>query len=75
MDKDGKAAREEFEVAWYTKELGRPLQRQLLQRRLDEIGEGHSVSPAASSHRADSDRDRHDNDPSTREDGAGSARP
>lgn len=27
-----KAAREEFEVAYYTKELGRPLQRKLLQQ-------------------------------------------
>lgn len=31
-DKDAKAARDEFEVAFYTKELGRPLQRKLLQR-------------------------------------------
>lgn len=63
-DKDRKAAREEFEVAWYTKELGRPLQRQLLQRRLDELGEGHSVSAADGSARDDSaDADRHDKSP------------
>lgn len=69
-DKDGKAAREEFEVAYYTKELGRPLQRKLLQRRLDELGEGHSVSAADASSRGDSsDRDRHDK--SQREDRAG----
>ena len=58
-DKDGKAAREEFEVAYYTKELGRPLQRKLLQRRLDELGEGHSVSAAAPTHGEEPDHDRH----------------
>ena len=36
-DKERKAARNEFEVAYYTKELGRPLQRKLLQRRLSEF--------------------------------------
>lgn len=68
-DKDRQAAREEFEVAYYTKELGRPLQRKLLQRRFDELGEGHSVSAATSSHGEDVDRDRHDKSP--REDRAG----
>lgn len=69
-DKDGKAAREEFEVAYYTKELGRPLQRKLLQRRFDELGEGHSVSAADGASRDDSsDRDRHDKPP--RDDRAG----
>lgn len=66
-DKDGKAAREEFEVAYYTKELGRPLQRKLLQRRFEELGEGHSVS--AASHDDSADRDWHDQ--SSREDRAG----
>ena len=40
-----KAARDEFEVAYYTKELGRPLQRQLLQRRFNELTDS-SVSAA-----------------------------
>lgn len=62
-DKDGQAARDEFEVAWYTKELGRPLQRKLLQRRFDEIGDGHSVSAANPSHGDDAGRERHDQCP------------
>jgi hypothetical protein len=34
-DREGrKAARPEFEVAYYTKELGRPLQRRMLERQL-----------------------------------------
>jgi hypothetical protein len=45
-NKQRKAAREEYEVAYYTKELGRPLQRKLLQRRLDELAD--SNIPAAS---------------------------
>ena len=36
-DKERKAARDEYEVAYYTKESGRPLQRKLLQRRLNEV--------------------------------------
>ena len=36
-DRDRKAAREEYEVAYYTKELGRPLQRKMLQKRLDDV--------------------------------------
>lgn len=69
-DKDGTADREEFELAWYTKELGRPLQRKLLQRRFAELGEGHGVSAAAASlHEDRADRDRHDK--SSREDRAG----
>ena len=43
-----KGARAEYEVAYYTKELGRPLQRKLLQHRFDEINDG-AIS-AASSH-------------------------
>lgn len=38
-DKDRKAAREEFEVAYYTKELGRSLQRKLLQRRFSDLSD------------------------------------
>lgn len=38
-DKDRKAAREEYEVAYYTKELGRPLQRKMLQRRFNDFSE------------------------------------
>lgn len=43
-----KTPRHEYEVAYYTKELGRPLQRAMLQRRFEEINEG-AIS-AASSH-------------------------
>lgn len=32
--KDRRGARPEFEVAYYTKELGRPLQRRMLERQL-----------------------------------------
>jgi hypothetical protein len=38
-DKDRKAARKEFEIAYYTKELGRPLQRKLLQRQLADFSD------------------------------------
>jgi hypothetical protein len=47
-DKDRKAAREEFEVAYWTKELGRPLQRKMLQKRLDDLSD--STVAAAASH-------------------------
>ena len=40
-DKARTVAREEFEVAYYTKELGRSLQRKLLQRRLADLGESN----------------------------------
>ena len=46
--KDRKAPRPEFEVAYYTKELGRPLQRKMLQRQLASLG--GDVSSAASHH-------------------------
>jgi len=52
-DKDRKPAREEFEVAYYTKELGRSLQRKMLQRRLDDFTDSsitaatHGDEPAA----------------------------
>ena len=45
-DKDRKAAREEFEVAYYTKELGRKLQRKLLQRRFDDFSDS-TITAAA----------------------------
>jgi hypothetical protein len=41
-------ARPEFEVAYYTKELGRPLQRKMLERQL--AGLGGEVSHAANHH-------------------------
>lgn len=54
-DKRRKAPREEFEVAWYTKELGRPLQRKLLQGGFNDFshsaisaaGHGEDVAPDA----------------------------
>jgi hypothetical protein len=45
-DKPRRATRDEFEVAYYTKELGRPLQRKLLQRRLNELTD-HTISAAS----------------------------
>lgn len=52
-DKPGFAAsRDEIEVAYYTKELGRPLQRKMLQGRLDDFA--HSPARAAS-HGEDTD--------------------
>jgi hypothetical protein len=38
-DRHHKPAREEFEVAYYTKELGRSIQRKLLQKRLDDFSD------------------------------------
>ena len=62
-DKDGKAPREEFEVAYYTKELGRKLQRKMLQRQFDDFsdstitaaqhGEDLSVEPQRAPPRED----------------------
>lgn len=46
-DKGRKAARDEFEVAYYTKELGRSLQRKLLQRRLADFSDS-TIKKAAS---------------------------
>jgi hypothetical protein len=43
-DKSRKTARQEFEVAYYTKELGRPLQRKLLQRRLADLSERGNIA-------------------------------
>jgi hypothetical protein len=62
-----KAPRHEYEVAYYTEELGRPLQRQMLQRRFDEIREG-TIS-AASSHADEASRESEAAPP--REDRAG----
>jgi translation initiation factor RLI1 len=49
-EKERKAVREEFEVAYYTKELGRPLQRKLLQQRLNELSGGGTAGVAAAHH-------------------------
>ena len=38
-DRNSKAARDEYEVAYYTKELGRPLQRKMLQKRLNDLSD------------------------------------
>jgi hypothetical protein len=44
--KPRKGARREFEVAYYTKELGRPLQRKLLQQQLADFTDtGASSAP------------------------------
>lgn len=51
-DKDRKAARQGVEVAYYTKELGRSLQRKLLQRQLADFSDSsimaanHGEEPA-----------------------------
>ena len=45
-DKDRKAARPEYEVAYYTKELGRPLQRKMLQKRLDDVTDSSGITAA-----------------------------
>jgi hypothetical protein len=50
-NEDRKPAREEFEVAYYTKELGRPLQRKLLQRRF--VSDFQDSSITAANHHAD----------------------
>ena len=64
--KDRKAAREEFEVAYYTKELGRPLQRKLLQRRLAELTD-NNITAASHAEETSPQRDA----PTPREDRAG----
>ena len=38
----------EFEIAYYTKELGKPLQRQMLERQLARMAEGNPQRDAAS---------------------------
>ena len=63
-EKDRKAPREEFEVAYYTKELGRSLQRKLLQRRLDDFTDSsitaatHGDEPSADSYQPPPREDR-----------------
>ena len=49
-DKDRKPARQEYEVACYTKELGRSLQRKMLQRRLDDFTDSGTTTAAAAQH-------------------------
>ncbi len=44
--KERKTTREEYEVAYYTQELGRPLQRKLLQRQFAQLSES-DISAAA----------------------------
>ena len=46
QDRSRQPAREEFEVDYYTKELGRPLQRKLLQRRLADVSDSR-ITPAS----------------------------
>jgi hypothetical protein len=48
------APRQEFEVAYFTKELGRPLQRKMLQHQLAALGE---VQQASGSHGEDAGTD------------------
>ena len=64
--KNRKAAREVFEIDYYTKELGRPLQRKLLQRRLADISDS-SISAASHAEEPSPDPDA----PTPREDRAG----
>lgn len=47
---DRKSPRPEFEVAYYTKELGRPLQRRMLERQLAAF---NSDTPPPASHHDD----------------------
>lgn len=65
-DKKCNPAREEFEVAFYTKELGRPLQRKLLQRQLDDFTDS-AISAASHGDEPSADSSR----PLPREDRAG----
>jgi hypothetical protein len=63
-DTDRKPARQEFEVAYYTKELGRSLQRKMLQSRLDDFTDSsitaatHGDEPSADSYAAPPREDR-----------------
>jgi hypothetical protein len=40
------AARSEFEVAYYTEELGRPLQREMLQAKFELLNDEGRIEPA-----------------------------
>jgi DNA-binding HxlR family transcriptional regulator len=63
-DNDRGATRQEFEVAYYTKELGRSLQRKMLQSRLDDLAEygiagaTHGDEPSADTYAAPPREDR-----------------
>ena len=56
--KPRKSHRDEYEVAYYTKELGRPLQRKMLQQQMESSG-----SSAIASHGEDSSFDTHSSPP------------
>jgi hypothetical protein len=49
-DRQPAGGRDEFEVAYYTKELGRPLQRQLLKQRLADFSGGRIPRGAEGDH-------------------------
>ncbi len=55
-----KTHRDEFEVAYYTKELGRTIQRKMLQQQMEASG---SASTSVSAHGEDSSFDSHANPP------------
>jgi hypothetical protein len=63
-EKQRKPARQEFEVAYFTKELGRSLQRKMLQARLDDFSDStitaatHGDEPSADSFEAPPREDR-----------------
>jgi len=61
-------ARDEFEVAYYTKELGRPLQRKLLQQRLNDLSRG---SAGVAADHPDDRPAMQEGNPKQREDRAG----
>jgi hypothetical protein len=43
---DPPGGRPEFEVAWYTKELGQSLQREMLRKQLERLGRRRTEAPA-----------------------------
>jgi hypothetical protein len=57
-DRKSHAPRQEFEVAYYTKELGRKLQRKMLQQQMESSGSG-----SRSAHGEDTTYDSHGNPP------------
>lgn len=65
-NKERKAAREDYEGACYTKELGRPSQRKLPKRRLNELTDSGT---SAASHGEEAAQENHA--PLPREDRAG----
>ena len=50
-DRNSHSRRDEYEVAYYTKELGRSIQRKMLQQQMEASG---STSTSASAHGEDS---------------------